>query len=65
MSLKYIRDHYGVPAKRGGRVRYNGKIEGTITGSDGARLRVRMDGDRFSLKYYPTWDMEYLDKEEA
>ena len=65
MSLKYIRDHYGVPAKRGGRVRYNGRIEGAITGSVGALLRVRMDGDGFSLKYHPTWEMEYLDKEDA
>ena len=65
MSLKYIRDHYGVPARRGGRVRYNKKLEGTIIGSEGALLRVHMDGDGFSLKYHPTWKMEYLDKEDA
>lgn len=65
MSLKYIRDHYGVPAKRGGRVRYNRKLKGTIIGSDGACLRVLMDGDPFSMKYHPTWKMEYLDKEDA
>jgi len=65
MSLEDIRYRYGVPAKRGGRVRYNRKLEGTITGSYGAHLRVRIDGDRFSMKYHPTWEMEYLDKEDA
>lgn len=67
MSLDYIRTAYGVPAQRGQRVRYTGDKgpkgmarEGTITGADGAHLRIRMDGDSFSNIYHPTWELEYL-----
>lgn len=64
MSLQYIRDTYGVPAKRGGRIEYmaNGSaIQGTITGSRGAHIRVRLDGDKRSLLFHPTWKIRYLD----
>jgi hypothetical protein len=64
MSMKYIRDHYGVPAKRGGRVRFtggsNGPITGTITSSHGPHLRILFDGDKHSLPVHPTWEIEYL-----
>jgi|JI8StandDraft_1071087.scaffolds.fasta_scaffold248454_3 hypothetical protein len=67
MSLDYIRTAYNVPAKKGGRVRYTGDCTklgepklGTITGTEGARLRIRMDGDSFSNIYHPTWELEYL-----
>ncbi len=66
MSLEYIRKHYGVPAKRGGRVKYSpcGVIclaeQGTITGAQGARIRVRMDGETKSRLFHPTWGIEYL-----
>lgn len=63
MSLSYIRKVYGVPAKRGGRVRYTGGIhpsEGRILGADGPHLRIRMDGSLTVLKYHPTWKIEYL-----
>lgn len=68
MSMKYIRDTYGVPAKRGGRVEFTGSalpIMGTITGSKGARLRIRLDGATVSLNYHPTWELKYLDSAEA
>jgi hypothetical protein len=68
MTLEYIRNTYGVPAKRGARVlvdwyppepaRY-----GTITGSDGARhgrLRIRIDGETRSRKAHPIWRITYL-----
>jgi len=64
MSLQYIRDTYGVPAKRGGRVEYtpNGnRTRGTITGSSGQYLRVRLDGSKHSGRFHPTWEMRYLD----
>ena len=41
MSMKYIRDYYGVPAKRGGIIEYTGgksPVRGVITGADGAWL---------------------------
>lgn len=63
MTMQYIRDTYKVPAKRGGRVIYqgNGKdAKGVITGSDGARLRIRLDGDKHSCIFHPTWKIQYL-----
>jgi len=62
--MEYIRDTYGVPAKRGGRVEYRGGAEiqtGTITGSDGHYLRIRMDGEKHSRDYHPAWAMRFLD----
>jgi len=64
MSLQYIRDAYGVPAKRGGRIEYTGsrvKVQGTITGASGPRIRVRLDGDTHSVAFHPTWEIRYLD----
>jgi len=68
MSMKYIRDTYGVPAKRGGRVRYSPPghepREGRIVGSDGAYLRIRLDPHpgmvQHPTQHHPTWCMEYL-----
>lgn len=67
MSLEYIRNAYGVPAKRGQRVHYTGNQNapsryGTITGASGAHLKIRMDGDRLSQPYHPTWELEYLEE---
>jgi hypothetical protein len=64
--MQRICDMYGVPAKRGGRVRYSGPFgdtrEGTITGSTSTQmyLRIRLDGERLSLPFHPTWGLEYL-----
>lgn len=60
MSMEYIRTHYAVPAKRGGRVEYEGK-PGVITGTRDAHLRIRLDGEKHSLPYHPTWHIKYLD----
>jgi len=65
MSMKYIRDTYKVPAKRGARVRYtpaNKRVgfEGVIVGSSGRLLRIRLDGEEQVKSYHPTWRMEYL-----
>lgn len=68
MSMSYIRRAYGVPAKRGARVEYTGKISpttGTVTGSKGAHLRIRMDGDQHTGIYHPTWELRYLLAERA
>lgn len=68
--MKYIRKHYKVPAKRGGRVRYSGDPsgvthDGTITSAKDARIRVRFDGNPFGrgphpIPCHPTWKIEYL-----
>ena len=60
MSLKYIRNAYGVPVKRGARVLVDWyppepARTGTITQSDGARIRIRLDGETQSRKAHPTW----------
>lgn len=60
MSLKYIRDYYKVPAKRGMRVTVDGK-PGVITASArGPYIMVRFDGDKFSRAAHPTWRVEYI-----
>lgn len=65
MGMQDIRDAYGVPAKRGARVKFTGNPHknpsfGTITGTRGQYLRVRMDGDDRTGTYHPKWEMEYL-----
>lgn len=66
MSIETIRVAYGVPAKIGGKIRFsdnNGKQwTGKITGTDGARLRVSLEGYHRDTAYlHPTWNVEYLD----
>ncbi len=63
MSLDYIREYYGVPAKRGGRIRYHGRA-GVITGARGPHVAVRLDGQNHAKPYHPT-DLEYLPPEKA
>lgn len=66
--MAYIRRAYSVPAKRGARVEYRGETSpeiGTITGSEGARLRIRMDGHKHTGIYHPTWEMRYLPASQA
>lgn len=57
-SFDYIRSYYKVPAKRGGRVLYDGQ-PGTIVWTDGPYLRIRLDGVRGVASYHPMWKIEY------
>ena len=67
-GFDYINRTYGLSVKRGTRVRYTGDDAarkaggrlGTVTDTDGAHLRIRMDGDSFSQPYHPTWELEPL-----
>lgn len=69
MSMAWVRENYGVPAKRGGRVEYTSREGspdtvirfGTITGTRGPHLLVRLDGQKDSRPYHPTWQLRYLD----
>jgi len=64
--MQWVRDSYGVPAKRGGRVRYTGDQSpqlGTITGTRHGSLRIRLDGEKRSVPFHPTWELEYLTEE--
>jgi len=63
MTMKYVRTHYNVPAKRGGRVIFSGghqERHGTIKSARGGKLRVQLDGDKHTRVFHPTWEMEYL-----
>lgn len=51
--LEYIRQTYGVPARRGGIVLVLGK-PGTITGASGPHVKIRMQGERIAHPYHPT-----------
>lgn len=67
MSMDYVRKHYGVPAKRGGRVELteaNGvKRMGTITMAT-HYVFIKRDGDKFARNYHPTDPaIRYLDGE--
>lgn len=69
MSMPRIRERYGVPAKRGGRVIYSGEglpRTGTIVGSTRGNdhLRIRLDGDNLVHSFHPTWELKYM-KESA
>ena len=62
-SMNYIRSYYGVPARRGGRVRYyGGEVDqmGTIMSARGGYLRIQLDGHGKSFNFHPTWKLEYL-----
>ncbi len=69
MTMEWIRSNYGVPARRGGRVKYSpldGSREatgrfGTITATRGPHLLIRLDGETRSRPYHPTWQLDYLD----
>lgn len=63
MGIETVRRLYSVPAKVGGRVEYTGEGRpelGTITGTSGAHLRIRLDGKKHSLPFHPTWEIRYL-----
>ncbi len=59
-DIGWIAKHYGVPAVEGGRVLFEGK-PGTIVGSSGPHLMVRLDGERKASPYHPTWHIEYVE----
>jgi hypothetical protein len=67
VSLEYIRRTYGVPAKRGGRVRYTDTAgvtwTGRITSARSGYILVAVDdrvpGYRRRLILHPTWNVTY------
>lgn len=58
-DLEYIRNAYGVPARVGRRVEFDGR-RGVIKGACGGRLVVLLDGDETTGTYHPIWHMIYL-----
>lgn len=64
MTMAEIRKWRGVPARRGMHVldRHTNRI-GVITGTASGYLRIRLQGNNFSLCYHPTWKLDYLTKD--
>ena len=66
MSLKYIAEHYKVPAVRGARVlSHDGPNQrtGTIIGARGTLLRVEFEGESESTLVHPRRKLDYLPEE--
>ena len=64
MSMSYVRNRYGGPAMRGGRVEYTGdgkKELGTIRSATDGRLNIQLDGINHTMPFHPTWELRYLD----
>lgn len=59
-SFDYIRRYYGVPTKRGGRVRIWTGEEGTIIWTHNAYLKIRLDGGHTG-HYHPRYGIFYFD----
>ncbi len=68
MSMEWVRKNYGVPAKRGGRVEYTGEGHpelGTIVGTNGGHLKIRLDGKKHAMPFHPTWKLRHIDQPAA
>lgn len=57
-SLEYVRKHYGVPARVGGKVRAGKKLGVIVCGTN--YVFVRLNGEKHALPYHPE-DLEYLE----
>lgn len=65
MSMKRIRDYYGVPAKRGALVKFQGKLC-RIVSADPTDMHLWIYDLRIPwlrMKVHPTWEMDYDVKE--
>ena len=63
MGLQYIRDFYGVPAKRGMEIEYNGEcvpVFGRITSAREGYIRVRLKNTKKIISLHPTWKVKYI-----
>lgn len=60
-GFDYIRRTYGVPAKPGGRIVFDGK-PGRICSTNAGHLTLHLDGDPPRRRHYahPAWRIEYL-----
>ena len=62
--MKRIRKQYGVPIRRGGRVKYTGegyaRYGTVVSAKEDNRIQVRLDGENKARLFHPTWKLEYL-----
>lgn len=57
-SIDYIRQHYGVPAEIGGKIKFEG-TPGVITGTTDHYLVAQLDGEDYPATLHPTWHVTY------
>ena len=70
-SLDYINSQYGLNVQLQDRVTYvygmdedsEPKPNGTVVGSDGGHLVIKMDDNPLARRYHPTWCMVHHSKE--
>ena len=58
--FSYVREMYGVPAREGAKVLFNG-IVAEITGAEGQYLWIVLGEARDPMLVHPTWHLEYVD----
>lgn len=63
MSLPWVRQQYGVPATRGGIIRFDGQPGRILSATHHLHVRMTDDGSRAIL--HPTWRVKYLECHEA
>lgn len=56
--MQWIRDYYGVPARKGTRVLFKGQ-PGTIIRASLPYIRVLLDGEDRTRLLHPVWMVEY------
>ena len=59
-NMEYIRKYYKVPARKGGKIKYKGKI-GKIIGAHNSYLKIKLDGEKRPGFFHPTYEIEYLE----
>ena len=60
--MQYIRWRYGVPARVGAPVLFDGRQGWVTCAAPGGRVSVRLDGEAVSRPYHPTWKMVWLEE---
>jgi len=59
--FEYINKYYGLSLKRGMSCNYMNRC-GKVTGVRGCYVLIKLNGDKKSKAYHPTWMLEYDEK---
>ena len=69
MTAEFVRSYYRVPARLGMRITWQPDGEpprgATIVGFQGARLRIRFDGDKHPVTAHPVYAITYPEMDAA
>ena len=58
--MKMVRKTYGVPAKRGMRVKFKDRSGFITRATSSSRIRVQFIGETHSVILHPTWEITYF-----